>query len=51
MGVIFFNAFPGISNASQSGIKKLFTIIKQQLDRSVSIPKRATLAILIWDFL
>ena len=26
MGVIFFNAFPGISHVSQTGLKKLFTI-------------------------
>ena len=30
MGVIFFKAFPGISNVSQNDIKKLFTIIKHQ---------------------
>ena len=24
MGVIFFKAFPGISNVSQNGLKKLF---------------------------
>ena len=34
MGVIFFKAFPGISNVSQNGIKKLFTIIKHQFDGS-----------------
>ena len=32
MGVIFFKAFPGISNVSQNGINKLFTIIKHQFD-------------------
>ena len=30
MVVIFFKAFPGISNVSQNGIKQLFSIIKQQ---------------------
>ena len=34
MGVIFFKAFPGISNVSQNGIKKIFTIIKHQFDGS-----------------
>ena len=34
MGVIFFKAFPGISNISQNGIRKIFTIIKHQFDRS-----------------
>ena len=34
MGVIFFKAFPGISNVSQNGINKLFTIIKHQFDES-----------------
>ena len=34
MGVIFFKAFPGISNVSQNGIKKLFTIIKHQFGGS-----------------
>ena len=34
MGVIFFKAFPGISDVSQNGIKKLFTIIKHQFDGS-----------------
>ena len=30
MEVIFFKAFPGISNVSQNELKKLFTIIKHQ---------------------
>ena len=34
MGVMFFKAFFGISNVSQNGIKKLFTIIKHQFDGS-----------------
>ena len=34
MEVIFFKAFPVISNVSQNGIKILFTIIKHQFDGS-----------------
>ena len=34
MGVIFFKAYPGISNVSQNGIKKILTIIKHQFDGS-----------------
>ena len=43
MGVIFFKAFPGISNVSQNGIKKLFTIIKHQFEGSEMYPKTSNL--------
>ena len=46
MGVIFFKAFPGISNVSQNGIKKLFTIIKHQLDGSEISSKTSNLSYL-----
>ena len=34
IGVICFKASPRISNVSQNGIKKLFTILKHQFDGS-----------------
>ena len=44
MGVKFFKAFPGISNVSQNGIKKLFTIIKHQFDGSEIDSKTSNLS-------
>ena len=44
MGLIFFNAFPGISNISKNGIKKLFTIIKHQFDGSEIDSKTSNLS-------
>ena len=44
MRVIFFKAFPGISNVSQNGIKKLFTIIKHQFDGSEIDSKTSNLS-------
>ena len=50
MGVIFFKAFPGISNVSQNGINKLFTIIKHQFDGSVIDSKTGNLSYCIMGF-
>ena len=44
MRVIFFKAFPGISNVSQNDIKKLFTIIWHQYDGSEIDSKTSNLS-------
>ena len=44
MGVIFFKAFPGISDVSQNGTKILFTIIKYQFDGSEIDSKTSNLS-------
>ena len=44
MGVMFFKAFTGISNVSQNGIKRLFTIIKHEFDGSEINSKTSNLS-------
>ena len=44
MGMIFFKVFPGISNVSQIGTNKLFTIIKHQFDGSQIDSKTSNLS-------
>ena len=44
MGVKIIKAFPGISNVSQNGIKKLFTIIKHQFNGSEIDSKTSNLS-------